>query len=128
MSQASITEVCLCFFCPVIIIINLNVYFCRYDPKSDKNYPSTFQFKASQVSTLGAIFIAILRFFRLVQYKKVPDTPDTYESSNLTIINLMLVWFGPMNERNLTLVLIFIQCLCSLVAFFIRYGVSRLFY
>ncbi|XP_054162910.1 UDP-N-acetylglucosamine--dolichyl-phosphate N-acetylglucosaminephosphotransferase-like [Oppia nitens] len=117
----------------------------KYDVKTDRVYASTFRLKTNETKPLGALFIAILRTLRLVEYRKVSDNDadpknktlvatgvvgvnDTYECSNLTIINLILVKFGPMNEKYVTIILLIIQCLCTCLAFFIRYGISRIFY
>ncbi|RXK38710.1 UDP-N-acetylglucosamine-dolichyl-phosphate N-acetylglucosaminephosphotransferase [Tremella mesenterica] len=49
-------------------------------------------------------------------------------STNLTILNLLLVHFGPMREQSLCLLLGFIQVFCSGVAFGIRYGLGSMVY
>ncbi|CAG2182848.1 unnamed protein product, partial [Oppiella nova] len=83
----------------------------KYDPKTDKVFASTFRLKRSETKRLGRLFLDILRALRLVQYKQVSDDPsnDTYECSNLTIINLILVKLGPMNEMHVTCVLLALQ-------------------
>ncbi len=111
-----------------MIIISNDYFDFRYDPKQDRLYASSFTFKLSETKTLGAIFIGILRSLGLVEYKKVAETADTYECSNLTIINLILVKLGPIREQNLTILLLAIQILCTGLALFIRYGVSKIFY
>lgn len=100
----------------------------KYDAKEDKVFASTFQLKLTQTKTLGALFIYILRTLGLVKYQKVAQSLDTFECSNLTIINLILVKLGPMKENKVTILLLVIQVLCSFIALFIRYGVSKLFY
>lgn len=50
------------------------------------------------------------------------------ECNNMTLINLLLKVFGPMHERNLTLLLLLLQILGSAVTFSIRYQLVRLFY
>ena len=109
-------------------LTKINCFNNRYDPKEDKVYPSTFRINIKETKPLGALFIGILRLFGLVQYKRVSDSPEVYECSNLTIINLALVKFGPMNEKHLTLCLLTLQTLCTGLAFFIRYGISKIFY
>ena len=42
---------------------------------------------------------------------------------NYTLICLVLQYTGPLNERTLCIVLLILQCLCSLFAFWIRYFV-----
>jgi hypothetical protein len=53
---------------------------------------------------------------------------DSFESTNCTLVNLMLVIFGPMRENNLCSCILVFQILCSFIAFFIRYVLSRFFY
>eukprot|EP01027_Heterolobosea_sp_BB2_P004707 GEZU01007239.1.p2 GENE.GEZU01007239.1~~GEZU01007239.1.p2 ORF type:complete len:195 (-),score=73.95 GEZU01007239.1:44-628(-) len=48
--------------------------------------------------------------------------------TNLTLLNLILIIFGPMTEHNLCIVALSFQCLCCLVAFWIRYHLSTVFY
>ena len=54
--------------------------------------------------------------------------PDLYRISNLTLINLVLYIFGPMNERTLVIVLLLLQVFFSLSAFWVRYCLSGLLY
>lgn len=72
---------------------------------------------------------------RLPQYIAKTDKMhfSTYEMNgkkymNLTLINLCLKVFGDMNEQTLCIVLLLLQALSSMVAFFIRYHLSQLFY
>ncbi|KAF9305237.1 tunicamycin resistance protein [Mortierella antarctica] len=48
--------------------------------------------------------------------------------TNLTILNAILLRTGPLTERNLTISVMVIQVLCSLLAFFIRYGLVAYVY
>jgi UDP-N-acetylglucosamine--dolichyl-phosphate N-acetylglucosaminephosphotransferase len=58
-----------------------------------------------------------------------PSTVEpTSKRSNLTLINLFLVLFGPMKEKKLVQSLIFFQIFCCFFAFYIRYGWSSVFY
>lgn len=88
--------------------------------------PSTFIIDEDKIGTLGALSIKLFRLFRLVRYRQV--SARTFECTNLTIINLVIVICGPIREDKLTIVLFVIQFLCTLLAFFIRYGVSQIFY
>ena len=51
-----------------------------------------------------------------------------YECNNLTLINLVLIYTGPMREDKLCLLLLALQVLCSCVAFTIRYPLAHFFY
>lgn len=59
--------------------------------------------------------------------------PSTYtangkEYPNMTLINLALVWFGPMRERSLTLLLLTFQAACCALALYLRLVVGSSLY
>lgn len=60
--------------------------------------------------------------------KKDTKSVSAYTVSNLTLISLLLVKFGPMSERNTALAVIGVQIGCSLLAFTIRYGLVHIVY
>jgi UDP-N-acetylglucosamine--dolichyl-phosphate N-acetylglucosaminephosphotransferase len=49
-------------------------------------------------------------------------------ATNLTILNFLLVHFGPMHERSLNTFMAGVQVACSALAFVVRYGVGSLVY
>ncbi|OQS06115.1 UDP-N-acetylglucosamine-dolichyl-phosphate N-acetylglucosaminephosphotransferase [Thraustotheca clavata] len=53
--------------------------------------------------------------------------PDSIKS-NMTMLNLFLVIFGPMPEKRLLQLLLAFQAFCCALAFGVRYGLSSLFY
>jgi len=56
------------------------------------------------------------------------DPDEIIACSNLTIINLALVIFGPMREDHLCLVLLGIQVICGVLGFIIRHRLAFLIY
>jgi UDP-N-acetylglucosamine--dolichyl-phosphate N-acetylglucosaminephosphotransferase len=74
----------------------------RVDPQTRLLHPSTFPCKASEL--------------RLLKRHS-----DDEECPNLTVLCAALRLFGPMHERSLTLVLLALQVLSAVVAFFVRY-------
>lgn len=48
------------------------------------------------------------------------------ESTNLTILNLWLVWFGPMREDKLAIGILIMQLLCGLSGLFVRHELALL--
>lgn len=46
------------------------------------------------------------------------------KSTNLTILNLWLVWFGPRREDRLAIELLLMQALCGLLGLFIRHELA----
>lgn len=67
---------------------------------------------------------------RTLQLNDKENEPQTYISSttNFTLINVLLVRFGPMREQRLCLAVGATQVAGSIVAFVIRYGVGSLVY
>jgi UDP-N-acetylmuramyl pentapeptide phosphotransferase/UDP-N-acetylglucosamine-1-phosphate transferase len=49
---------------------------------------------------------------------------EIIESTNLTILNLWLVWFGPMREDRLAIQLLVMQALCGILGLFIRHELA----
>ncbi len=79
-------------------------------------------------STLTTIILKIFSIFRLTKLAYANDTKRIRACSNLTLINSMLVLFGPMREDTLTKTLMILQAGGTLLAFAIRYGATSLFY
>lgn len=106
----------------------------RYDADGDILHPSTFSYDPAKSNILARFIIAIYSKLGWVRVIKVDqgDKGDTcstpYKVTNCTLVNLMLIVFNPMSEKNLTFVLLAIQIIGSLVAFFIRYGISKFIY
>ncbi|PWA02389.1 hypothetical protein BB558_001461 [Smittium angustum] len=87
---------------------------------------------ASKTSLVGAKpiglkIIRILEVFKLVKVWR-DENGNMTDVNNLTLLNLILVWFGPMPEYKLTQKVIVMQILFSIVAFFIRFTMSSIFY
>ncbi|WVQ71754.1 hypothetical protein IAR50_001295 [Cryptococcus sp. DSM 104548] len=73
--------------------------------------------------------LAALRLVRLEYTSPTPDKPQHIKSTtNLTLINFLLVLFGPMREQTLCILVGAVQLMGSGVAFGIRYGVGSWFY
>lgn len=54
-----------------------------------------------------------------------PKTKKLVSSRNYTLLNLILEITGPMTERNLAIVTLSFQVLCSVFAFWVRYRLDR---
>lgn len=93
--------------------------------------PSSFNYDPSKTRVWGRIVVSIYQRLGLVQVTEKEDSKTgkiSIEVTNCTLVNLMLLIFKPMRENNLTTCLLVCQILCSLFAFFIRYGVSKFVY
>ena len=90
---------------------------------------SRFKFRESKSKRdkLGKIMISILELFRLVKVNR-NENGDWIDCNNLTLLNLILVKFGPMREDRLAWSVCAFQILGSLIAYFIRYGLVHIVY
>ncbi|KAL3848081.1 hypothetical protein ACJMK2_018962 [Sinanodonta woodiana] len=101
----------------------------RYDPGTDKIGMSFTKFKYKDLHILAKFFIQVCRKLSLLEVKEnVGEDKEYMECNNLTFINLLLKFLGPLHEKTTVTILLAIQGYCSLVAFLIRYQVARLFY
>jgi len=101
----------------------------RLDPKisSDLLLPSIVDFERPP-STLSVIVLKTLAALRLTRLTVHPESGVIYSATNLTLLNVILVWFGPMREPTVTLIMAGIQVAGSCFAFAVRYGLVWLFY
>ena len=76
---------------------------------------------------LTRIFFTMQKF-RLLQVTVDLKTNRISATSNLTIINLWLVWRGPMREDRLTRELLIMQTCCGLLGLFIRHTMALLIF
>jgi UDP-N-acetylglucosamine--dolichyl-phosphate N-acetylglucosaminephosphotransferase len=83
-------------------------------PWSPERPPSKF---------LTAIFFFLAKI-KMLQVTVDPTTNCISATSNLTILNLWLVWRGPMREDQLAHELLIMQTLCGLLGLFIRHTMA----
>ncbi|KAJ8895819.1 hypothetical protein PR048_001157 [Dryococelus australis] len=101
----------------------------RYNASTDQVEMSKTKFRLSEQNVLGRVSIALLRLLHLVHLEEgVGEDAGYVECNNLTLLNLVLLWRGPMNEETLVRHLLALQVICSLIAFVIRYPIAFLFY
>jgi UDP-N-acetylglucosamine--dolichyl-phosphate N-acetylglucosaminephosphotransferase len=98
----------------------------RYDEKTDLLHPSlaTFDIPPSAKTRLVLELFAFLRLIRLDKDEKGIIKSTT----NMTILNFLLVTFGPMREQTLCILMAGVQIVGSGIAFGIRYGVGSWVY
>jgi UDP-N-acetylglucosamine--dolichyl-phosphate N-acetylglucosaminephosphotransferase len=68
-----------------------------------------------------ALFLKMLHRLHLLRVTTNHEGQIT-ESTNFTILNLWLVWFGPMREDRLAIELLVMQTLCGLFGLFVRHN------
>ncbi|XP_063959592.1 UDP-N-acetylglucosamine--dolichyl-phosphate N-acetylglucosaminephosphotransferase-like [Lytechinus pictus] len=101
----------------------------KFDPQSDTLGMSYSRFKMKNLGFIGRLAVRVCGLVGVIHIKEgVGEDKDETECSNFTILNLVLKIMGPMHERNLVLVMLFIQVLGSCVAFFVRFYLAGFFY
>ncbi|WRT63858.1 uncharacterized protein IL334_000783 [Kwoniella shivajii] len=103
-----------------------------YDDRSGLLNPSRVIFELPPPRKT-VIVLEILSFLKLVKLERLPPINESSKgyiksSTNLTIINFLLVHFGPMREDKLCILVGIVQVSGSIIAFAIRYGVGSWFY
>ncbi|OJZ91778.1 hypothetical protein ASPFODRAFT_38934 [Aspergillus luchuensis CBS 106.47] len=76
-------------------------------------------------SPLVATALNLLHTLRLVRVTK-NEQGQIVESTNLTILNLWLVWTGPMKENQLAWSMVAVQTFCGLAGLFVRHRLALL--
>ncbi|GLA25943.1 hypothetical protein CBS63078_8077 [Aspergillus niger] len=76
-------------------------------------------------SPLVATSLNLLHTLRLVRVTK-NEQGQIVESTNLTILNLWLVWAGPMKENQLAWSMVAVQTFCGLAGLFVRHRLALL--
>ncbi|CAD6572102.1 MAG: tunicamycin resistance protein [Tremellales sp. Tagirdzhanova-0007] len=109
-----------------------------YDASSGLLGPSLTMFERAPPAKTR-ITLRVLEFLRLVRLDRIDVPTESPKSSskprsqiisstNLTILNFLLIHFGPMHERTLCLLAGTIQAACSVLAFAVRYGIGAWVY
>ncbi|XP_033061320.1 UDP-N-acetylglucosamine--dolichyl-phosphate N-acetylglucosaminephosphotransferase isoform X3 [Trachypithecus francoisi] len=82
----------------------------RLNIKTGKLEMSYSKFKTKSLSFLGTFILKVAESLRLVTvYQSETGDGEFTECNNMTLINLLLKIFGPIHERNLTLLLLLLQ-------------------
>ncbi|KAM6159291.1 UDP-N-acetylglucosamine--dolichyl-phosphate N-acetylglucosaminephosphotransferase isoform 1-T1 [Rhynchocyon petersi] len=82
----------------------------RLNTETGKLEMSYSKFKTKSLSFLGTFILKVAESLRLVKVHQSESKDGTFtECNNMTLINLLLKVFGPIHERNLTLLLLLLQ-------------------
>jgi len=101
----------------------------KYCKETDTVSMSMAKFPSSELKPLGSIVLTILQKVGLAHVVRTQEEGgEVTHCNNLTLINLMLKFVGPMHEERLTVCLLVVQALCSLVAFAVRYPLAYLLF
>ncbi|KTW28059.1 hypothetical protein T552_01921 [Pneumocystis carinii B80] len=89
--------------------------------------PSMIMF-SKKPSLLCRIILKIFSKLGFVRLKIDPITKEIQGTTNLTIINFLLVRLGPRREDKLTIIIMGIQAVMGLIGLFIRHKMAKLIY
>lgn len=97
----------------------------KFNSKIDKLEMSVTVFRYSEINILGRFILKLFKLFKLVHLQE----KDGYViTNNFTLINLVLLYLGPLHEAKLTTILVGLQVFSTLIAFVIRYPLASIFY
>ncbi|KAI9865112.1 MAG: tunicamycin resistance protein [Trichoglossum hirsutum] len=95
----------------------------HFNPRTGLLEPSTASFSSKPPSKPIALLLQLLHHLRLIRLT-FNAAGEITETTNLTIINLWLVWWGPMREDKLAMGLLALQALCGLLGLVIRHRLA----
>lgn len=98
----------------------------RVDAKSGLLQPSYATFD-KPLKPLGCLALGTLSLLGLAKLRRNREGV-IIASTNLTLINVVLVLLGPMKESTLTTVIMLVQVAGSVLAFVVRYAGASWFY
>lgn len=93
----------------------------KFNPKDNKMSPSYGEITKGY--GVGVVLLRILECFKLIELER-DEAGNVRRFSNMTLINLILVWFGPMREDTLCLVILGIQFLVGILMIYVRHTIG----
>ena len=72
--------------------------------------------------------IWFLECLHLVDVHRDPVTNEMIDCNNLTLLNFILIKMGPLKEETLVIYVLFVQIMCSILGFIVRYGLVHVVY
>lgn len=98
----------------------------RFNARTGLLEPSTAQFKKPLLKPVAEV-LKLLDKLRLLKVQ-MDEKGQIVESSNFTLLNLWLVWFGPMREDRLAMGLMAFQTACGLIGLLVRHKLALLIF
>ncbi|KAI8869233.1 hypothetical protein GQ42DRAFT_105076, partial [Ramicandelaber brevisporus] len=89
--------------------------------------PSTVEIEREKIGKIGLMVLKIAASLKLV-HLRYSTAAMSSPSTNFTVMNALLVMFGPMTERALCWSVILLQVVCGIIAFIVRYQLSKLLF
>ncbi|RIA94959.1 glycosyl transferase family 4-domain-containing protein [Glomus cerebriforme] len=93
--------------------------------------PSTLKLEYSKVKVQKPLKPSahfVLKIFVSFGLAETNEVENSIEINNFTLMNLLLLRFGPLHEKTLTILIMVLQILASCLAFIIRYRLVHFFY
>ena len=87
---------------------------CSFDRDTHSLHPSQIQF-LKRPSRLSTVVLRVLAVLGCTELTTLPDG-TILEATNLTLLNVLLLRFGPMREKRLTQALIAVQVMPAVVS------------
>lgn len=102
----------------------------KFNARTGLREPSVVEFKTPLHPAVEAVVKVMgrLKLARIVEAKDESGRRRVVESTNFTIINLWLVWWGPMREERLAWGLTILQAVCGLVGLVARHRLAGLIF
>ena len=101
----------------------------KYNARTGLREPSVTTWPAERPpSKMPTAVFLILHRMKLIQVEIDPNTNRITSTSNLTLINLWLVWRGPLREDRLCHELLLLQTACGLLGLFVRHTMALLIF
>lgn len=100
----------------------------RFNPRTGLLEPSMMTFHPDHYPNGRPLLYSLLKLLGKLQLLQlVLDEQDRpVGASNLTVLNLWLVWFGPMREDRLTFSLLAAQAACGVLGLLVRHKLALL--
>lgn len=98
----------------------------HFNEKDGLMYNSYTEYDKPISPELVVVFL-VLEKLRLIKLQRAKDGHIT-KSSNLTLINLTIIWFGPMREDHLCTVILVLQLVTGLSMLVLRHTVAPLIF
>lgn len=99
----------------------------RFNARTGLMEPSITSWEQRTPKVTVAIFLRLLDRLHLLKITTNEDGQIT-ESTNFTLLNLWLVWFGPKREDRLAIELLFMQTVLGLLGLFVRHNFALLIF
>ncbi|KAK0411188.1 hypothetical protein QR680_005536 [Steinernema hermaphroditum] len=101
----------------------------KFNPEHNVVGMSFAEFRKTETERLGNLALKLFQAIGLLYREEFEkDGEQWVRINNLTILNLILKFIGPMREDKLTWCFLGLQVLCSCLALFIRFGLASLVY